>query len=97
LLVVSPVLFNAAKQVIDWRTTRTLMPIASEEEAEVARKAFVALNASEYGGARIHLATASERLTAGDSPGASFGVGAARDAEHLVVIGTVGVHGLLLL
>ena len=23
-----------------------------------------------------------------------FGVGAARDAEHLVVIGTVGVHGL---
>jgi hypothetical protein len=49
---------------------RTLMPIASEEEAEVARKAFVALNASEYGGARTHLATASERLTAGDSPGA---------------------------
>jgi hypothetical protein len=49
---------------------KTFMPIASTEEAEVASKAFAALNATEYAGARKHLTTAAERLTAGDSPGA---------------------------
>lgn len=49
---------------------RTLVPIASEEDAKVAQKAFAALNTNVYSGARKHLTTAAERLTAGDWPGA---------------------------
>jgi hypothetical protein len=48
---------------------KTFMPIASEEDAEVARRAFAALNTNPYAGARKHLVTAAERLTAGDAPG----------------------------
>jgi hypothetical protein len=48
---------------------KTFVPIASEEEAEVARRAFAALNSSKYAGARTHLEAAAERLTAGDSAG----------------------------
>jgi hypothetical protein len=48
---------------------KTFMPIASEEDAEVARRAFAALNTNQFGGARKHLVSAAERLTAGDAPG----------------------------
>lgn len=48
---------------------RTLLPIASEEEAQIAEQAFAALNRSEYGGARKHLTVAAERLSSGDSAG----------------------------
>lgn len=48
---------------------RTFMPIASEEEAEVATRAFAALNSSKYAGTRMHLAAAAERLSTGDAAG----------------------------
>jgi hypothetical protein len=49
---------------------RTLFPITSEEEAATAQRAFEALNAGRYAGARQHLTAGAERLTAGDSAGA---------------------------
>lgn len=49
---------------------RTLLPVASEEEAAVALQAFKSLNTSRYAGARVHMARAAERLTASDSAGA---------------------------
>jgi hypothetical protein len=49
--------------------TPTFFPITSEEDAKVAERAFAALNADVYSGARMHLITAAERLTAGDWPG----------------------------
>jgi hypothetical protein len=47
----------------------TFLPITSEEDAEVAKRAFAALNSNKYGGARKHLVLAAERLTAGDAAG----------------------------
>jgi hypothetical protein len=50
---------------------RTFMPIASEEEAEVAARAFAALRSSDaYSGARQHLTVAADRVTASDWTGA---------------------------
>src|SRR5713101_8460819 len=49
---------------------RTFFPIASEEDAEVAARAFAALRSSDaYSGARQHLTVAAERLTASDWTG----------------------------
>jgi hypothetical protein len=49
--------------------SKTLIPVASEEEAAVVARAFAALNTDVYSAARKHLITAAERLTAGDWPG----------------------------
>ena len=57
---------------------RTIMPIASEEEAAVVARAFNALNTARYGGARKHLEVAAERLAAGNS------AGAVRESMHAV-------------
>jgi hypothetical protein len=57
---------------------KTIMPIASEEEAAVAARAFSALNTAKYGAARQHLVAAAEGLTAGDS------AGAVRESIHAV-------------
>jgi len=49
---------------------RTFIPITSEEDARVAARAFAAVGSSDtYSGARGHLTTAAESLTAGDWPG----------------------------
>jgi hypothetical protein len=47
----------------------TFVPVASEEEAEVAKQAFAALNSDEYRGARNHLLRAGERMSSGDAAG----------------------------
>jgi hypothetical protein len=49
---------------------KTLIPIASEEEAATVLATFKALAPDTYAGGRQHLTNAAERLTAGDSPGA---------------------------
>lgn len=49
---------------------KTLLPIASEEEAQTALQAFRSLNVDSYAGARKHLTAAAERLTEGDCPNA---------------------------
>jgi hypothetical protein len=46
---------------------KTFIPIASEEDAKVAARAFETLSSSDvYKGARTHLTAAAERLTEGD-------------------------------
>ena len=57
---------------------KTIMPIASEEEAGVAARAFSALNIAKYGAARTHLERAAENIAAGDS------AGAVRESIHAV-------------
>jgi hypothetical protein len=47
----------------------TIVPIGSEEEAEVGRQAFAALSSSRFAGARTHLVAAAERLSTGDAAG----------------------------
>ena len=58
---------NAGFRLMDGNT---FMPIATEEEAQVAARAFAALRSSDaYSGARQHLTVAAERLTASDWTG----------------------------
>lgn len=48
---------------------KTFVPIASAEEAAIAKQAFATLNVSKYSGARKHLLGAGERLSSGDAAG----------------------------
>lgn len=76
---------------------QSIMPFASEGEAETVKTAFQLLNQGKFAGARVHLSKAGSDLTRGDWTGSIHeSVNAVESAARVLAPGTKGLGAALI-